>query len=166
MADVYAYAFFTIGILISWPALLIALNLLLPSKMAQVEDRLVAAPWRAFMSGVPVTAVTILLTLAALDAGSGITQGFGYMLGGLLLALWMFGGAGMARLMGKRMGRMSERSELSRVSRGTAVFVLASLCPVVGWFIFLPLAGITAVGAALPSLRRRRNLDEQIAIQR
>lgn len=164
MADVYMYTFIIIGILLTWPAFLVALNLLLPSTTQHIHLQLAASARRSFLIGIVVTAVLILLMITAVSSGSGIIQGFGYGLGGLLLALWMFGSAGMARLMGKRMSTMSTQSELGLLMRGTAFFVLASLCPLVGWFLFLPLAGITAIGAFALSWHKPRNPEEQINI--
>lgn len=59
---------------------------------------------------------------------------------------------------------MSTQPELGLMIRGTAFFVLASLCPIVGWFLFLPIAAITAIGAATLSLHKPRNPEEQISI--
>ena len=156
MADVYTYTFIIIGILLSWPALLLALNFLLPAATTRIQIRMAQSPRRAFLVGLPVTAVFILLITTAIGAGSGLIQGFGYLLVGLLLALWLLGGAGITRLMGQRMGALSNQSELYNLTRGTAVFVLASLCPIIGWFLFLPITTVLVIGAAALSWRQPR----------
>ena len=96
----------------------------------------------------------MLLITTTIGAGSGLIQGFGYLLVGLLLALWLLGSAAITRLMGQRMGALSNQSELHNLTRGTAVFVLASLCPIIGWFLFLPLTTVLVIGAAALSWRQ------------
>jgi hypothetical protein len=164
MADVYAYTFIIIGILLSWPALLLALNLLLPAVTGRIEMRLTSVPRQAFLTGLVVMVVLLLLAAMAIEAGSGLVQGVGYLLVGLLLALWLLGGAGLARLVGHRMGSLSDQSELSHLTRGTAVFVLAAFCPIVGWFLFFPFTALMAIGAAALGWRYKRNQPEPSVI--
>jgi hypothetical protein len=55
----------------------------------------------------------------------------------------------MARLLGQRLGSIAHpNSELTHLLRGAVVYEFACLFPIVGWFLFAPLVGITAVGAA------------------
>ncbi len=161
MADVYTVTFSVIGLLLTWPALLITLNLLFPSLSKRMAGRLGSAPGTSFMVGLPATAVLVFLILVAFDNGSGLMQAAAFLTAGFLFALWMLGSAGFARLLGGRMGIMAQQSELKRLAWGAMLFVLAMLFPVIGWFFFLPVTGIMAVGSAVSSVRLRRKSDEE-----
>ena len=65
------------------------------------------------------------------------------------LGIGSIGGAGMARLLGNRLAPIARpNSTLTNLVRGAVVYEFACLVPFVGWFLFIPIAGITAVGAA------------------
>lgn len=166
MADVYTVTFILIGMLLSLPGLLVGINLLLPNMTQRIEVRLLRKPGRNFFIGVPVTAFVGLWVAIATNVGSGLLSGSAFLLAGLWMGLGTFGAAGLARLLGKRMGRISDpASELTQWVRGAAVFELACLFPLVGWFLFMPLMGIMLVGAAVSSIRAKPPLPITDAIE-
>lgn len=63
MADVYTVAFIMIGILISMPALLVGLNLLMPGMTIRTQVRLRETPGKAVLLGIVSTAVFLLVIL-------------------------------------------------------------------------------------------------------
>jgi hypothetical protein len=58
--DVYIVVFTLAGILLSLPALLVALNLLLPKATTSAATRLAKTPGRSFILGAAVTAAFLL----------------------------------------------------------------------------------------------------------
>jgi hypothetical protein len=83
------------------------------------------------------------------QASAGLLQTSAFIMTFLGLGLGAIGGAGMARLLGSRLTAIADpNSKLTNLVRGALVFEFACLVPIVGWFMFIPLAGITGIGAA------------------
>ncbi len=153
MADVYTVTFSLIGILLSVPALLVALSLLMPNVTQRVQTRLEQTPGRSFFLGVPVTAAFALFIAIASQVNIGPVQALAFIAAALLMGIGSIGGAGLARLLGERIRPLAHpNSELTNLVRGAVVYELAALVPIVGWFLFIPIAGMMAVGAAVFAL--------------
>jgi hypothetical protein len=149
MADVYTVTFILIGILISVPALLVAFNLLMSSVTQRAHARLDQTPVKSFFLGLPVTGFVILYALTAFQSHAGLLQASAFIvtIGGM--GIGSIGGAGMARLLAARLLPLSNpHSKIRNLLCGAVLYELACLVPFVGWFLFIPIAGITAVGAA------------------
>ena len=152
MADVYTVTFIIIGILISLPALLIGLNLLMPVVTIRTQVRLRETPGKSFWLGAVLTAVLLLIIIVTVQIpGPGQAFGFGVAIFGM--GLGSLGAAGMARLLGERIRPLAKpNSDMMNLLRSAVVYELACLTPLVGWFIFAPLVGMTVLGAAVFSL--------------
>lgn len=150
MTDVYIVVFTLLGILISLPALLVALNLLLPKVTANTATRLAKTPGRSFVLGVPVTAAFLLWIAITSQVPFGPIRATAFLAGIAGMGLGTIGAAGMARALGERLKSLSDTpSTLTSLVRGAVVYELACLFPIVGWFLFIPLAGIMVIGAAV-----------------
>lgn len=145
MADVYTVTFSLIGILLSLPALLVGLNLLLPTLTERIQTRLTETPGKSFALGLGVTAVSLLLILITTQSHLGPLRAMGFLAGISYAGLGTMGAAGITRLLGQRLGGGSHPAHLLR---GAIVYELACFFPLVGWFLFAPLAGLTVIGAA------------------
>ena len=151
MTDVYIVVYSLIGILISLPGLLLALNLLLPGVSERVQVRLNETPGRSFVLGVPVAGAFLLFIAITSQIPGG--QAFAFIAGGLGMGLGTLGAAGMARLLGQRLNAYTgPLSRLKSITLGAAVYELACLVPIVGWFLFAPLVGTALLGAAVFAL--------------
>jgi hypothetical protein len=149
MADVYTYTFILIGMLLSLPALLVGLNLLMPNVTQRVQTRRSKTQGKSFLFGVPVTAAFALWIAVTANANWGPLRAAAIIAAFVYAGLGTLGAAGMARLLGQRLGSIAHpNSELTHLLRGAVVYEFACLFPIVGWFLFAPLVGITAVGAA------------------
>jgi hypothetical protein len=75
-----------------------------------------------------------------------------------MLALMVIGLAALARLIGDRLGvwRQAPMSPLRRLAIGSATLELASLTPVLGWFILLPLCALAGLGAVVMAIFQRK----------
>ncbi|MFQ5398989.1 MAG: hypothetical protein ACE5E7_05245 [Anaerolineae bacterium] len=168
MADVYTVTFSVIGILISLPALIIALNLLLPNVTKRAQSRLMTTPGRCFLLGIPVTAAFVLWIAITSQVELGLIRATAFIAAGVGMGIGTIGAAGLARLLGERLDRMADPgSELKHLTRGAVVFELACLVPIVGWFLFAPLAGIMLMGATVFGLLGwlpRRVFPEQLPL--
>lgn len=148
MADVYTVTFSLIGILLSLPALLVAVNLFMPGVTQRVQTRLEQTPGRSFVLGVSMTAAFALF-IAVTSQFPGAGQALAIIVAVLFMGLGTIGGAGLSCLLGERIRPLARpNSRLTNLVRGAVVYELAALVPIVGWFLFIPLAGIMAVGGA------------------
>jgi len=149
MADVYTVTLSLIGILISAPALLVALNLLMPNLTRRAQTRLAETPGRSFFLGVPVTAAIALFVAITTSVNFGPVKAIGFIAALVGMGIGSIGGAGLSRLLGKRLALLARpNSELTNLVRGAVVYELAALVPLVGWFLFIPIAGMMTMGAA------------------
>lgn len=128
---------------------------LFPGWTSRAETRLRSRPYVSLFVGVPLGAGAFFLAVLLMQAPHPAIKIVG---AGGLLAFLVFafaGTAGLARFIGSR---LPSPADLDRpwkaVVRGWVVLYLASLLPVFGWFVFLPLALLSGFGGALMSVRR------------
>lgn len=148
MADISAIFFILLIIGVSYPALLTAWWLLFPSTVERARVRLDRTPWQSFWLGGVVLAVLVIPTIILLALPFGPAKFLGWILIALTLAFSGLGAAGLAARFGEQVGRLSPTSGLSAFVRGAVILELASFFPVIGWFIFFPLATVATLGAA------------------
>jgi hypothetical protein len=147
MTDVYIVTFSIIGILLTGPGLAIGLNLLAPRITDRAYRRLTETPGASFIFGGVLGAV-ITTWVVILASVGGAAQGIAYGSAVLGLGIYALGAAGMSRLFGERLAPATPKaSPLGRMVRGAVVLELAALTPLVGWFLFVPLAGVMCIGA-------------------
>jgi hypothetical protein len=164
MADVYAVTFTLIGILLSVPALLIALNLLFPRTTGVAYERLKYTPVRSFILGLVVLLAFLFWIVVTAQAGQSLVQATAVLAAAAGMGVGSLGGAGMARLLAEKLGDIAApASHLTHLLRGALLFEFACLVPLVGWFVFLPLAGTAALGAAVFGLIGRSPRTESEA---
>ena len=150
MADVYIVVFSVIAILISLPALLVVLALLMPGVVSRSAGRLSRTPGKCLVLGIPVAAAFFLWIAITSPVNFGPVKATAFAAGLTGLGLGIIGAAGFARHIGQRLGAVSgPKSEITHLVRGALVFELACFFPIVGWFLFLPLAGALSLGAAV-----------------
>lgn len=168
MVDVYIVVYSLLGILICLPALLMALNLLMPKITSRIETRLEQTPGKSFFLGMPVTAAFLLWIAIATNIPLGLMQGTAFVAAFIGMGLGTLGAAGMSRLLAKRVSVLAKpNSEAMNWLRGAIIYELACLFPIVGWFLFAPIVGITVIGAAVFGLLGwlpRPTVSEQITV--
>lgn len=148
MADISAIFFILLIIGVSYPALLTAWWLLFPSTVERARVRLDRTPWQSFWLGGVVLAALLIPTVILLALPFGPAKFLGWILIALTLAFSGLGAAGLAARFGEQVGRLSPASGLGAFVRGAVILELASFFPVIGWFIFFPLATVATLGAA------------------
>jgi hypothetical protein len=94
-----------------------------------------------------------VVALNLLNVTNGIVKLIGWALLVALFATSTFGGAGLAHLVGERIGKLdSQISPYVALARGAGLIVLMGLVPVFGWFAFVPAALLTSLGAGFQAL--------------
>ena len=81
---------------------------------------------------------------------NGAVRFAGWVLITLALSFSSLGAAGLAGKMGERLGLRSGNtiSPAAAFVRGALALELAAAFPIIGWFIFIPLAVVTSLGAS------------------
>ena len=166
MADVYTVFFIMIGILLSVPAILIAFNLLMPNVTERVHLRLDKTPGKCFALGLPITIFFGVFAFGNFESSIGLLQTLAFITLFLLMAVGTIGGAGMARLLGTRiMPQSKPNSHMAFLLRGAVIYEFACLVPIVGWFVFAPIIGITAIGATVFALLKWVPKTQPLVVQ-
>jgi hypothetical protein len=126
---------------------------LMPSWVKRAEQRARTAPAKSVALGVILGLVLFAAAVALVQHPHAAVKMAGV---GLLFTELVFafaGMAGVARFLGSRLPSPADAERpWKAVIRGWVVLYLASLLPVLGWFVFLPVALLTGFGAALLGL--------------
>lgn len=171
MADVYIVLFTLIGMLVSLPALLVALNLLFPKASTHAAIRLQQTPVKSFLFGIPITSAFLLWIAITSNVPLGAVKATAFIAAFVGMGVGTVGAAGLTRILAERLSFLSpESSRLTHLVRGGLVFELACLFPIVGWFLFAPITGIALIGAGAFALlgwipRARVSLDDSTMVQ-
>ncbi len=154
MADITAIFFILILVGIAYPALLTAWWLLFPSTVERARLRLERTPMQSFWLGGIALAAFLLPILILLNLPSGFFKFLGWIFIAVMLVFSSLGAAGLAARFADRLNRLGSFSPLGAFIRGAVILELASFFPVLGWFVFLPLAIVTTLGASAFALLR------------
>lgn len=150
MADVLLGTLVVLGLLVTLPSLWLLLRALLPGAVERSRGRVLRSPGLCFLAGLVPAAVLFGVSLALLQKGGPPLKVAGFL---LLVTGFLVAGtglAGIAALVGERLpSREDEGRPWRGLVRGAVCLELSFLLPIVGWFGFLPLALVTAVGAAV-----------------
>lgn len=160
MADVLTWFLIILGTLLVLGANWIGAFALFPGLVERSAQRYgrrpVAATLLGLVVGVPVFVV-----------GLGVIKAIGHPLVGVLITgalmvpflLALAGSAGLALRIGAGMPAPIDAAQpWRRVLRGSVVLGLTFLMPILGWFVLLPWALVSGLGAALMALRDRSAL--------
>ncbi|HEU0176313.1 MAG TPA: hypothetical protein VFV58_18775 [Blastocatellia bacterium] len=157
MADTMAIFFVILGLLLAFPGLWVLCRGLWPRAVAKSAAVCGKGLIRPFLAGLPLTAVMIF---AAAVLGNFGPAGKIAALATVCLYLMIAncGVAGLVTVVGERLaepsGNIDSRRPWRATLRGGVALGLASLLPILGWFVILPAALIIGCGATLLSLLR------------
>jgi hypothetical protein len=153
MADVLAVFGTLLALGIALPGLLLTWRLLLPKWVARAQQRLEQTPWQCFFGGVIALGVYLIPTLILFNLPWGGFQFIGAVGVFILLTITSIGAAGLAGLMGQRLDNLGVNSSVVGATvRGAVALELAAVFPLIGWFVFIPVTFIMALGAFLFAL--------------
>lgn len=149
---------------LAFPGLLTAWWLLFPATVERARLRLDRTPWQCFWLGGVLIAILVVPIGALLALPFGPAKFLGWATIVIALTLSALGAAGLAAKMGEKLSvRSGEISPMGAFVRGAIALELAAVFPVLGWFIFIPLAIVTSLGATAFALLHwmPRNLAER-----
>lgn len=148
MADISAIFGILLSLGLAFPGLLTAYWLLFPATVERARRRLDQTPWQCFWLGGVLTAGLSLPITVLLALPSGAAKFAGAALITLAFAGAAVGAAGLAAKMGAHLAERSPGlAPASAFVRGALALELAAVFPLLGWFILVPLAIVTALGA-------------------
>jgi len=150
IADVIATVAVLALIGVGFPSLLLLTVTLFPANVARASSRIATTPKSAIATGL----LTLLGALIVASVASNALAGPGKLIGVvallLTLALASLGAAGLADRVARRMNRELETEPSPcEVFGAAAILELAIALPVVGWFVVLPLAFASSLGAGV-----------------
>ena len=156
MADISAVFGILLFLGIAFPGLLTAHYLLFPATVERARLRLDRTPWLCFFGGGLLTAFFAIPIVFLFALGNGVTQFIGWATIFVVLTVASLGASGLAAKMGERLSARSGNTAtpISAFVRGGIALELAAAFPVIGWFIFIPLAIVTSLGATAFALLR------------
>lgn len=153
--DAWAYTMIVLVTCLSLWAGITGVGLLSPPRCAAAEQRLSARPGWCIATGATIGVLGIALGLTMMNANPAPLKIMGIALILFLVLVAFPGAAGLARIAARRL-RGDETADLTFASTGraSAMLILASLAPFIGWFLVFPLQFFASLGAGLGVLRR------------
>jgi hypothetical protein len=152
IAQVQGTVSFVLVSFFTWAGLLLAVGLLLPQHAQRAEYRLNTKPIASFFVG-----VLMIIAFIASGALFAVPNPIGKLIGfiGLvgIATMMVIGASGLSRLMATRM--IVESTNMSRFDaffRSSIIFSLANSFPIIGWFVFMPVAIAVSCGAGLAAV--------------
>lgn len=156
IGDSFAVVALLGGICLSAWALIMAVALVFPSKAAQGRDRLVGKPWASFFIGMLMWASIGVVSMGLLASPLPLAKLVGWVGILALASIAAVGSAGLATLASERLSAMApDATPYASLSKSTATIVIASLVPVLGWFLIVPFLVFASTGAGVAALRHR-----------
>lgn len=149
MADLTAIFFILLIIGVAYPAMLTAWWLLFPAAVERARLRLDRTPGKSFWMGLAVLIGFLIPILILINLPSGFMKFLGFVAIGVMLVISSIGAAGLASRFADKLNRLGSFSAIGAFVRGAVIIELASILPIVGWFIFLPIATVTSLGASV-----------------
>lgn len=154
MADILFWIAIAIGLLLTFVAHWLAAQALAPALVNRCAEAYGQRPWACCLIGtlVGLPSAVILLTLVdKLPHPALKILGVGLL--AVLLILAFIGSAGLARRIGLGLVPSAPAAGEEHVGRttlrGGTVLALTFLAPVLGWFVLMPLAFLSGLGAWL-----------------
>ena len=156
MADISAVFGILLFLGIAFPGLLTTHYLLFPATVERARLRLDRTPWLCFFVGGVITAIFAIPIVVLLAIPNGAVKFIGFAILFVGLAVAALGAAGLAAKMGERLSARSANSiaPIGAFVRGALALELAAAFPIIGWFIFIPLAIVLSLGATAFALLR------------
>jgi hypothetical protein len=158
MADTMAIFFVILGLLLAFPGLWVLCRGLWPRAVAKAAAVCGQGLIKPFLAGLPLAAVMIFAAAVLGNFGPA-----GQIAAVATVCLYLMiancGVAGLVTVVGERLAEASGNKDSQQpwraTLRGGVALGLASLLPILGWFVILPAAVIIGGGANLLSLARR-----------
>ena len=157
MADVFKIVFLILGTLIVFVSYWLASTALFPVLTNTARRKYQTHPLRMTLLGIAVVAPSALLGAVLLQLPNPLLKLTGAAVVSLLVLLGLVGSTGLSQRIGYGLSALADDQQpWRRVLRGGSVLALTFVLPVIGWFVVLPWALVSGVGASVASLRAGR----------
>ena len=163
MADMYGIFGSLILFGLSYPALLTVWWLLFPERVERARLKITEKPKKSFGMGLIYALAAAVPTVILFNLPSQFTQVLGWIWLVIVLGSASLGAAGIAAEIGLRINWKNDGAyhSLGAFLRGAAIWELASIFPIIGWLLIIPLGTITALGGAVPAILGKKPVAEQ-----
>jgi hypothetical protein len=157
-ADVLNYLLLVLAAVAVFISYWLASSALMPALVSQAREAYSTSPIRITLLGVLVGLPPALFGLALLKtAPEGGAKLVGAVIVSVPLLLALVGSAGLSERIGRGLIHADDtRSPWRRSLRGAVVLSLTFILPFIGWFVVMPLALFSGLGATLVALWARR----------
>lgn len=161
MADMYAIFGSLILMGISYPAMLVAWWLLFPEKVENARLRIAEKPKKSFGIGILAAVIAAIPAAILFTLPSQFTQVLGWIWVVLVLAAASLGAAGIAAEIGLRLNWKNDGGfqSLGAFIRGAAILELASVFPIIGWLLIIPVGTLVSLGGAVQAIFKRKEKE-------
>jgi hypothetical protein len=141
-----------LGLVLSITAYFLLARALWPRLSAAAEARFARAPILSIVTGLPLALLVLIVAGKLIGSSAGIV---GWPLAAIAIGAALAGGSGVAARVGKALASPADLGrEWAPVLRGGLVILLASLLPILGWFVILPALLAGGLGAAVLGVLR------------
>lgn len=160
MGVVIGFVWLVIGYVLMQTGIQVWAALMLPNPVERARQRIMRQPYVSFFTGLAFWGVTMLFASALIRIpGAGSLAGYALM--APMLAASIVGGAAFSRILAERIRKMQRNeSEISALVGGALATTVATLLPVIGWFMFLPIVGWIGIGAGLLGIVSKKRVAE------
>ena len=164
MADAYWTFGFLLALGIAFPGFLYSCWLLFPKQVERSRQQLEKSPRNVFGVGMVLTIGMAIPLLILVQIPLPFAQLSAVAFTVFMLGYAGIGGAAITVQMAKRLIQHSQQTmPLSTAFLRSAVaYELAVALPIIGWFLFLPISVMTALGANFLSWRGRKGVVAQM----
>lgn len=172
MADIYAVFGTLLALGIAFPGMLLALRLLFPGFVGRAQERILSGPGSAFGIGLLAAGIATLPVGVLLALPFGPAKFLGVLMLTATLTFASLGAAGIAGAMASNYARADGEgiSQVGAFVRAAVALELAAAFPGLGWFLVIPTATLTSLGAAVGALlfsgaRSARNAGDPVTAE-
>jgi len=139
MVDVYIVTLCLLGILITLPALMVGINLMLPGVTQRIETRLAETPGKSFVMGIMILAALLLFIAIVSQVNFGPFRLVAFVSAVIGTGIGTVGAAGMARVFSTRLAPHSRSaSALTNLIRGPSSMNWTAFFPLLAGSCFFP----------------------------
>ncbi len=162
MADMYAIFGSLILVGISYPALLTTWWLLFPERVEKARIQISEKPKKSFGVGLLAGGIAAIPATVLFALPSQFTQVLGWIWLVAVLGAASVGAAGIAAELGLRLNWKNDGNfqSLGAFMRGAAILEFASVFPIIGWLLIIPIGTLVALGGAVYAIFKKKDKKE------
>jgi hypothetical protein len=148
---------------LSYPGLLTAVWLLFPERVEEARLKITEKPGRSLWTGFLVALGAAIPGAFLFLIPSPLTKTLGWIWVTVLLGFSSLGTAGITAELGLRVNWKNDgaHQSLGAFIRGSLIWELAAIFPLIGWFLVIPLGTLISLGAGVSTLRRVKEDQEE-----